>query len=97
MKKGDNATMLFHFAGLTSKEACVVSKVHKDNTVTLDNGHRFNVSTGVCVNDNTYMGARRELDVPKPKAKSRTNKCRGCGFEIEAVLCGECVCEEEGA
>jgi hypothetical protein len=65
-KVGQKATMLFHGAGVTSKEKHVVSKVTKDE-IWLDCGddHEwcFNRKTGHCRNDNTMFGFRRELEL----------------------------------
>jgi len=63
MKKGENVVMLFHLIGLTSEEKSIVSKVHKDGSITLENGFRFNAKTGRCMNDNTAFGASRSLKI----------------------------------
>ncbi len=64
MKIGDEVTMLFHFFGMTSEEEWEVVAVDKD-TVTLDNNHTFDKTTGECLDDEDAFGARRELKIGK--------------------------------
>ena len=60
-------TMLFHGAGVTSKEKHKVLLV-KGNVITVDDGdeedrRRFDVTTGKCLNDNNFMGFSREIEL----------------------------------
>jgi len=66
MKVGDKATMLFHGAGVTSKEKMSVTKVTA-NQITLDGKWIFNAHTGRCINDLNDFGFWRELALPKHK------------------------------
>lgn len=62
LKKGDRVTMLFFYAGLVSEETCEVVRARRNGNVILDNGYEF-TSTGFCINDNTFGGARRKLKI----------------------------------
>ncbi len=62
-KKGDTATMKFHLIGLISEEEATVINVSRKNIVTLDNNFKFDGRTGECLNDNTYLGAKRTLKI----------------------------------
>lgn len=68
MKVGDKAVMLFHCAGVISKEKLPVTKVTQ-NQVTLDGKWIFNAHTGRCINDVTDFDCRRELALPKHVSK----------------------------
>jgi hypothetical protein len=67
-KEGSTVTMLFHCAGEVSEEEYTVVK-KKGKVVTLDTSqefsecYQFDTDTGRCLNDNTYLGCRRELKV----------------------------------
>lgn len=58
--------MKFHFAGQVSEEEHDVILVEGD-ILTLDNDHQFSIITGECLNDNTFMGAKRTLKLPYTK------------------------------
>jgi hypothetical protein len=67
MKKGDKATMEFHYAGLVSTEEYIVTRSGK-NYIEIDcelrgKNARFDPETGKCLNDITDLGAFRRLRV----------------------------------
>ena len=61
MKIGDKIVMFFHCAGLVSKEECEITNFDNE-TVELDDQWIFNKSDGTCINDNTFMGAKRTIE-----------------------------------
>ena len=83
MKKGDKITMYFHLIGLISEEDFTINKVHKDGSVTLSNGYRFDTKTGKCLNDNTDMGASRSIKGTNPSVDfySTRGEDETCGEE----------------
>ena len=67
MKKGDKIEFNFHGFGLTSKEEAVIYKVTKEY-IQIDAEdeecmYKFCRKTGKCLNDNTYMGCKRTMDL----------------------------------
>ena len=70
-KKGDRIAMLFHCAGATTAEYWPVETAHRDGTVTLENGRRFSLKDGRCLNDDTTFGAKRSLKLEE--ATDETN------------------------
>lgn len=71
MKKGDIATMLFHCAGVTTKEQWPVLKVLKSKNIVIlhtdeyeeKECYKFDMTTGECLNDNTDFGCKRTLKI----------------------------------
>ena len=65
LKIGDTLIMNFHFMGITSKEEEEIMDIN-ENTVSLhrsdDEVWVFDLKTGKCLNDNTYMGAYRTIE-----------------------------------
>ena len=73
MKVNDQVTMCFSFAGIVSEEQVIIIKItdkeiiiedvwHSDESGEEENG-RFDRKTGKCLNDNTYLGARRSIKI----------------------------------
>ena len=67
-KVGKEATMLFHMYGIVSKEKYKVIAIEGD-IVTLETDEdetkckRFHMSTGACINDTNWGGAKRTLKI----------------------------------
>lgn len=61
-KKGQEIKFNFHGFGLVSVEDAVITKVGK-TYIEVDGEWKFDKITGVCLNDNTYMGCYRKLPI----------------------------------
>lgn len=60
---GQQIKFLFHGFGVVSHVHSKVTDI-KDNIITLSDGesnYKFNLTTGMCLNDNTHMGCKRTL------------------------------------
>jgi hypothetical protein len=63
-KVGETATMEFHGGGVVSEEELEIVNIEGD-FVFLDDGDgcdygwKFDVNTGKCLNDNTFLGCKR--------------------------------------
>ena len=67
MKKGDIIKFNFHGFGLISQEEAEIYKVTK-KYIQIDAEdeeymYKFCLNTGKCLNDNTYMGCYRTMDL----------------------------------
>ena len=67
MKKGDKIEFNFHGFGVVSKEEAIIWKVTKDyiqiEAEDEEYMYKFCRKTGKCLNDNTYMGCKRTMDL----------------------------------
>ncbi len=67
MKKGDKIKFNFHGFGTVSKEEAIIWEVTKDyiQIEAEDEEYRYKFcrKTGKCLNDNTYMGCKRTMDL----------------------------------
>jgi hypothetical protein len=66
MKIGENVVMYFHCAGMVSEETYLIEDI-KGSLLYLDDDNDelrcFNMKTGVCLNDNTFLGAYRTIEI----------------------------------
>lgn len=67
MKKGDTINFNFHGFGMVSKEEATIWKVTKDyiqiDAEDEEYMYKFCRKTGKCLNDNTYMGCKRTMNL----------------------------------